>query len=677
MRAVIVAAIGLFSSSAYAQLEQREPVEAMMIASGRATGMPLVEERLQITIDGQHATTNLVQVYDNQTGSQTEGSYRLRAGSGSHVEGFAYWNGEQKIVGEVFEKQLATEVYERVKNRRRDPGLLVQDGEGAFSFKVFPIEAREKKRVELRWTKWLERRTHTVRYRAPVSRGDAEIVVSIVGHVKDVTSPTHKLHVEKTSNGVRLRSEGARTNGELIVEWSVDEPDWQPLAYVQSAGAGDSWFAAALAAPPVGTKSIAAKDVTIVIDRSGSMSGDAIQHARTAAADMIRRLDARDRVNVIAFSDEVDPLFASPQTLDADARSRAVAFAERLRPGGGTDIGLALKTAISTQDRKAGRPRVVVFMTDGQSDVQGALDAAHADTGDVRVFTLGLGADVNRPLLQRIAAMKRGRFLYIEKATDIEPEVARLATTIAKPVLVNVSIDVEGANAMRVYPRSVPDLFADDELLITGRLRGTGTAKIVFKGLLGGKEVSFTKSVDFGGNQTQRPWVGRLWAQARVDHLLEELSLGSKDADEMKKEVLDLALAYNFVTPYTAFLAIPASELGEMRSTVEGARARKQQILADNPDAASLGAKGADKNLAADPSPAPPVAAIDADDDGGGDDEGGTDDEEESGADYSRAQSYGRVKGNGCASCTTGGDGRQASLLVLCVALLLRRRRSN
>jgi Ca-activated chloride channel family protein len=671
MRAVIVVAIGLLSATAHAQLEQREPVEAMMIASARTTGMPLVEERLQVAIDGQHATTTLLQVYDNQTGSQTEGSYRLRAGTGSHVEGFAYWNGEQKIAGEVFEKQLATQVYERVKTRRRDPGLLVQDGEGAFSFRVFPIEAREKKRVELRWTKWLERPTHTVGYRAPVSRADAEIVVTIAGHVKDVTSPTHKIHVEKTSDGVRLRSEGARTTGELIVEWNVDEPDWQPVAYVQSAGDGDSWFAAELAAPPVDAKTVAAKDVTIVIDRSGSMGGEAIQHARTAAADMIRRLDARDRINVIAFSDEVDPLFAAPQTLDADARSRAIAFAERLRPGGGTDIGLALKTAISTQDKKAERPRVVVFMTDGQSDVQGALDAAHADTGDVRVFTLGLGADVNRPLLQRIAAMKRGRFVYIEKASDIEPEVARLASTIARPVLVNVSIDVEGANAVRIYPRSVPDLFADDELLITGRLRGKGTAKLVFKGLLGGKAVSFTKSVDFGGAQTQRPWVGRLWAQARVDHLLEELSLGAKDADEMKTEVTELALAYNFVTPYTAFLAIPASELGEMRSTVAEERARKAKILADHPDAASLGGREAGKDDEAKTAPLQTASA--GDDDGIDENEPG--DAEEEDADPSPRSSYGKVKGNGCASCATGGDGRQASLLVLCVALLLRRRR--
>lgn len=678
VRPLVVLLLGLVSSRAYAQLEQREPVEAMMIATSAATGgMPLVEERLRIDVDGQHASTTLLQVYDNQTGRQTEGQYRLRAGIGAHVDGFAYWNGEQKIVGEVFEKQLATEVYERVKTRRRDPGLLVQDGEGAFSFKVFPIEAREKKRVELRWTKWLERRTNTVRYRAPIGRTDSDIVMTIAGHVKNVTSPTHRFDVEKTSDGVRLRSTHGTSAVELIVEWQVDEPDWQPVTFVQNGGAHDSWFAAALAAPVVADKAVAAKDVTIVIDRSGSMTGEALDHARTAAADMIRRLDAKDRVNVIAFSDEVDPLFTAPRLLDREARASAVAFTEKLRPGGGTDIALALETAIKTQDRKSERPRVVVFMTDGQSDVERALAAARADTGDVRVFTLGLGADVNRPLLQRIAAVKRGRFLHIDSASEIEDQVARLAATIARPVLVNVFVEVEGATAVRLYPRSIPDLFADDELLITGRVRGTGPAKVVFKGTLAGKQVSFSQPLELGSKR-QRPWVGRLWAQSRVDHLLEELSLGSNDSKELQTEVIELALAYNFVTPYTAFLAIPASELGEMRGTVEAARAQKAKILADHADAASLGGESP-VGGANQPAPASaPVASIDPSVDPSDDDDG-TDEEEDDGGDAeyaSAGDSYGKVKGHGCASCSTGGDPRGLALLVIGVALVLRRRRS-
>ncbi|HEY5944112.1 MAG TPA: VIT and VWA domain-containing protein [Kofleriaceae bacterium] len=664
-------AFGLWSGAASAQLTQ-EPVEAQMIATGRGDPMPVVEERLQVTIDGQHATTTLLQVYQNNTNARTEGQYRLRAGIDAHVDGFAYWNGEQKIVGEVFEKQTARQVYENVTRARRDPGLLEQDGEGAFSFRVFPIESKEKKRVEMRWTKWLERRVKTVRYHAPVTRSDADIVISIIGATKNLKSPTHRFHVEKTSDGVRLRSDGARTTGELILEWEVDEPDWQPSVYVQRAGKGDGWFALSLAAPEVSAKNIAAKDVTIVIDRSGSMAGEAIEHARTAAADMIRLLDSRDRVNVISFSDEVDPLFKKPQLLDDQTRARAMRFADHLQEGGGTDIALALRTAIAAQDRDESRPRVIVFMTDGQSEAKQAIDAASADTGDVRLFTLGLGSQVNRPLLERLASVKRGRFVYVDRASAIEREVGKLAASIAKPLLVDVSIDVDGAQAIRTYPRSITDLFAEDELLVTGRLRGTGTAKFIIKGKLGGKPVTLSRSVNLD-KASPRPWVGKLWAQARVAHLLEEISLGGKQAEmsgsEMTNEVIDLALAYNFVTPYTSFLAIPESELGNMKGTVEAARERKKKVLADNPDVAELDKRGGDIDGKADTSQrfstdsidlqGAPMAPREASRDSG--------DEESS--------SYGRVQKHGCAGCATGSPSGAGLLLIVALLVLRRRRR--
>ena len=448
----------LIATSAHAQQLATDRVEALML-SGQAV-LPTHEERLTVDIDGEHARSTLLQVYTNDTGGRIEGLYHLRPGSGSHVDGFAYWNGEEKIVGEVFERETAHRVYNSVTARRRDPGLLEEDGEGAFAFKVFPIEAHENKRVEVSWSRWLERHAQTVHYRAPLGRRDAEIVITISGAVKNVRSSTHKLHVEKVAGGVRLRSEGAIASGELDLDWDVDEAAWTPDAYVQPNGREEGWFALSLAAPVLPANTVTAKDLTIVIDRSGSMQGDKLDHAKLAAAGMIRMLGADDRLNVISFSDEVDPLFKTPQTLDAATRSTAAGFITRLDAGGGTDIALALSTAVQSQERGSERPQVVVFLTDGQSDAQ---KAAAVDTGNVRLFTLGLGKDVNKPLLSRLAAQKRGRFVFIEEARSIEPEVARLAATIAKPLLVDVSVEVQGVQATRIYPRTLPDLFAEDE----------------------------------------------------------------------------------------------------------------------------------------------------------------------------------------------------------------------
>jgi Ca-activated chloride channel family protein len=682
-RSVCVAAVvfGLYAAHAHAQPIER--IEAGMVIAGSETRpVPLGEERLQVTIDGQHASSTLLQVFHNPSSIQIEGRYHLRPGAGSHVDGFAYWNGETKIVGEVFERQTARRVYDSVTTRRRDPGLLEADGEGAFAFKVFPIAPDENKRVEVSWTKWLERRAHTVRYRAPVTRADAEIVVTIDGPIKNLRSPTHRFQAEqRAGGGVRLRPETKQTPTELVLEWEVDDADWTPSVYAHPDATNEGWFALSLAAPDLPASAVAAKDTTIVIDRSGSMIGEPMDHAKAAAIDMIKLLDANDRVNVIAFSDEVDPLFESPQTLDDNTRRRAIAFVAKLHEGGGTDIALALRTAIGSQDVKPGRPRVVVFMTDGQSEVEQAMQAARTDTKDIRLFTLGLGKEVNKPLLSRLAALKRGSFVFIESAATIETEVGRLAARIAKPLLVDVSVEVEGAQALRMYPRTLPDLFAQDELVVTGRLRGTGTARFIVRGKLEGKPVAFKTAVDLA-KAPRRPWVGALWAQARVDHLLEELSL-TPNKPEFLDEIVELALAYNFVTPYTAFLAIPESELGEMTGTVAAARERKRKILADNADVAALKApdtgasfgSGQGGPLPTSVAPAPPMGRGNADEEADAEPRN----RETTKAASAGDSSYGTVHQHGCAGCATPGGGRGGpatlALLALAIASVVIRRR--
>ena len=220
-----------------------------------------------------------------------------------------------------------------------------------------------------------------------------------------------------------------------------------------------------------------------------------------------------------------------------------------------------------------------MFLTDGQSDIDKAVAAARTDTRDVRLFTLGLGKDVNKPLLQRLAAQKRGRFVYIERASDIEREVGRLAKAIASPLLVDVSIEVSGVQAMRLYPRTMPDVFAEDELVVTGRVRGSGAPRFVVRGKLGGKPVELTAAAA-PRTAPGRPWIAALWAQARVDHLLEELAL-NPNQPELVTEVTELALTYHFVTPYTAFLAVPESELGDTADVVAAAREHREKLVAD------------------------------------------------------------------------------------------------
>jgi len=290
---------------------------------------------------------------------------------------------------------------------------------------------------------------------------------------------------------------------------------------------------------------------------------------------------------VLVFDDGVDQLFPQPRPVTDEVREQALAYIARVRSEGGTNIALALEKALAAQVADD-HPDVILFMTDGQSDSQQALKVARADQHDARVYTIGLGSGVEKPLLSRLAAEKRGRFTFIDSADAIEARVARVFDQVEAPVFLDLSAAAEGGVTLeRAYPRTLPDLARGEELVLTGRLHGDGKAKITISGKLGGKRVDRVVALDVPA-RTVRPWVGRMWAHARVDDLLQEIALAG-ETDELKGETIDLALAYNLVTPYTSFLAIPEEErTGAARDAVESARDHKKRVQQAHKDAVAL-----------------------------------------------------------------------------------------
>jgi Ca-activated chloride channel homolog len=551
-----------------------------------------LSERVRIRIDHQYAQTVLEQEFENVSGERLEGRYLLRT-AGATVEGFAYWNGEKKIVGEVFEKQSARALYGKVVGKGRDPGLLEQAGEGTFAFNVFPIEPHERKRIEIRFGQRLPRSGSRLEYRLTLAGGESDVTAEIADDhpLARVDSPSHALQVDRPDPRralVRSRSQPAGSR-DLVLEVELDADPWQPAAVVHRDPGQDPYLLVQMAAPArLMQGEVSAKDVTLVIDRSGSMAGAPLEQACAAAELVVRRLRRGDRVNVIAFDHGVDRLFQKPEPVEG-AGDAALQFIRRLRAGGGTNIALALRTALQAQHQGAA-PHLVLFLTDGQSDSASALAVAAADPGDARVFTLGLGPGVEKPLLSRLSAMKRGRFTYIESPEAIEQRVGRLFEQIESPALLGISLEARGATVERIYPRTLPDLSAGDDLAIAARVLGAPGARLelVVHGTLAGRQVAYPVALTLP-ERASRPWVARTWAKARIDDLLEEMALTRDPPPELREEVIGLGIAYDLVTPYTSFLAVPESELTAADSgTLAEMRERRAKVLAANVDAAAL-----------------------------------------------------------------------------------------
>lgn len=558
-----------------------------------ASSLPLVYEQIAIEVREQTVTYVLEQHFRNHLGQPVEGRYLLRTEEGAHVSGFSYWNGEQEIVGEVFERDAARQLYEDVSGQGRDPGLFEQLAEGTFSFRIFPIAPGETKRVRIRYSNWLPLHGDRALVRIPIGRADTRVRASIYDSrgVIEVSSPTHVLTELERSRDQRVLTAQAVSGDATHLELGyriAARPLTLHTAVHRDEG-HDGYLRLSLATPAEAAGEVAPRDVTLVIDRSGSMSGEPLEGARAAALRVVEGLTERDRINVITFDDRAEALFREPAPLDAATRDKVRRHLRALEARDGTDIAQALTRALAAQTKNE-RPHQILLMTDGQSDPRAAERAARTGDPDARLFTVGLGSGVDKAVLTLLAEQRRGRFVFIPDPGAIEREVAQLLAHIARPVLTDLALELEGATLTEVYPRKLRDLFVADELLVHARIAAHVNAGKPVKAQLRGKlhGAPFVASAAIDARVQAQPAVGAGWARARVDELL-TLQAGDDASPAQLDELVELALAYDFVTPFTSFLAIPAHELDAQRAdNLRALREQKRQVKALHADAIAL-----------------------------------------------------------------------------------------
>ena len=310
-----------------------------------------------------------------------------------------------------------------------------------------------------------------------------------------------------------------------------------------------------------------AKTVVFVVDRSGSMSGKKIEQAKEALKFVLNNLRTGDTFNIVAYDSNVESFRPELQKYDEETRQAALGYVEGLYAGGSTNIDGALATALKMIEDDT-RPSFVFFLTDGlpttgeTNEAKIAASARQHNKHRVRLINFGVGYDVNSRLLDRLARDNFGQSGYVRPDESIETHISRLYNKLSAPVLTDVAvkIDVEGASGSggtsRIYPKQVYDLFAGEQLVVVGRYKKAGDAKITIRGQVGGRQETFDfpgKLVNHSPDQTHA-FVEKLWAMRRIGEIIDEIDLKGKN-DELVKELVDLSTKHGILTPYTSFLA--------------------------------------------------------------------------------------------------------------------------
>jgi len=394
----------------------------------------------------------------------------------------------------------------------------------------------------------------------------AVVEISSKAAIKGVYSPSHDIDVKRDGERkARLSFEsrgGAQTDFQLFYTLSNQDFGLSLLTYRDP---GKDGFFLLLVSPKaeLDDREVSAKDVIFVLDTSGSMAEEGkMDKAKAALRHGVGSLNPRDRFNVISFAGEERLMSERLITADDEGKKQAREFIERMRATGGTNINDALMAAFK-QVQAGDRPQIVVLITDGQPTVgetkAGAIlaNVKQANKANTRLFTFGVGYDVNTVLIDGLANENRGAVAYIEPKEDIEVKVSNFFAKVNNPVLSDVKIDWGGAETDLVYPRTTPDIFNGSQLVLMGRYRPRQTAiRLTLTGKVNGRERSYVyDDLQFPERRSDNEFLPYLWAMRRVGHLLDQIRLNG-ESKELRDEIVELGTRYGIVTPYTSYLVL-------------------------------------------------------------------------------------------------------------------------
>ena len=531
-------------------------------------GVEKLRSAVSVTVLGRVAQVTVEEWFQNRGAGLGEGDYHYPLPGEATFGSFSLWQGDSELRGETMDASQARAIYEEIVRRKRDPALIELAGHGLIRARVFPINPGETRKVTMRYTQILDRQGDAWRFRyasgtGPGAAGAARSVrltVDSADRFGDPYSPTHQVRTRR-ANGrleVTLPDTGASGDLDLFLPFSRALVG---LSLVTHRPVGEDGYYMLLLAPGTARAATALRrDVVAVLDVSGSMSGDKLAQAKTALEQLLGSLREGDRFRIIAFSNGVRRFAAEWTPASPDQRRRGVDWVRALDANGGTNISGALEEAYSLPPA-ASALGVVVFLTDGlptvgEQDPERIAGRADERRGGYRVFSFGIGYDVNTYLLDRLTERARGVTEYITPGGDIEQAVGALAGKIASPVLTDVAIDAgDGVELYDLQPQSLPDLFAGDEMVVFGRYRSAerGEWSVAVRGRRNGSQERFRSGTASAGDQPANDYIPRLWAARKAGALSREIRLHGQTS-ELITALKELALRYGVLTEYTSYL---------------------------------------------------------------------------------------------------------------------------
>jgi Ca-activated chloride channel family protein len=554
--------------------------------------LAMVNHRVTITMEDQVAVTRVEQSFRNHTDRRLEATYLFPVPRGASVNKFTMWVNGHEVNGELVEAPKARQIYEDIVRRTLDPGLLEYLGNNLLRLRVFPIEPKKDQKIALSFTSVANRDAGLVEYIYPLKTdGKAtntleefsiQATIRSQHPIQNIYSPTHAITIRRSNDreaSVQFERNQALLDKDFQLFYATGDKDIGFSTLLHRPVRNEKGYFLLLISPRLETPKdqYIARDMVFVLDTSGSMQGPKIDQAKRALKFCLNNLTSHDRFGLINFATTVNKYRDSLQESGTDQVEQARKWVDNLEAAGGTAIQDALAAALEMRSTDTGRTFTIVFFTDGQptigeTDPQRILQAVTArNTANTRIFTFGVGDDVNATLLDQLADQTRAVSTYVRPAEDIEAKVSSLYSKISHPVLANLKLTAgSDIHLEEVYPPQLPDLFHGGQLVVLGRYNGQGHAAITLNGTVGMEPRNFVYEINFPQKTgDERGFVENLWARRKVGYMLDHIRAHGENK-ELVQETIALAKKYGIATPYTSYLVVPDGPLPVARGGLPG-----------------------------------------------------------------------------------------------------------
>jgi Ca-activated chloride channel family protein len=449
------------------------------------TFVPLRRTDLKGEIAGPLAALRLVQTFSlagTEDDRVIEALYRFPLPGDAAVTAVRVRFGSVEIRAALKERGTAEADYERARQEGRQAALLTRESPDVFTLAVAGIRPGQDVTIETSYVQLARAEGQGWSLRIPLTtspryvrgdelesrhaQGQPLALLRDPGHrftldlalpgVNTITSPTHRLEVDREGTRQRVRLQGGEVvpDRDCVLRWRPAQEGERPTVQVwlHDDRASEKVYFLALAAPPAthdrgrGTP----REVVLLVDHSGSMEGPKWQAADWAVERFLSDLTERDAFALGVFHNTTRWLSEQPRRATSEAVQEAVHFLREARDSGGTELGVALEQALDRQRTEGEFARHVLVITDAEvSDAGRILRLAAQECGRPdrrRISVLCIDASPNSLLATELAEQGGGvaRFLTSQpQEEDVATALDEVLADWGEPVLTGLRLAVD------------------------------------------------------------------------------------------------------------------------------------------------------------------------------------------------------------------------------------------